>query len=108
MNICLKLDNSINPMKSSEHPPGIVNIVSGKICLVSVNVDNAVTQGIKQIEGFGKSSPEGFYGSLNSKVITMKCNKNSFKCGENTMIEIQLIYGRVIWLLSTRSVDVRT
>ena len=81
--------------------------MSGRICSDSVNVDNAVSRGNKQMEEFDTFRPEGFYGSLNSKIITMKSNKNNGKFGKNTAFDSQLIYGCMIGLMSTRYVDMK-
>lgn len=103
-----KLEMSIHPMQSDEHPEGVVNIVSGKISSNLVNVDNAVTIGNKQMEMFECSWPEGFNATITNKVVTMKINKKNVKIDETAIIyDTQLIYSRVIGLLSSRAVDLK-
>ena len=44
-NIQQKLEMSIDNLNSDNHPDGIVNIVTGRIALDAVNVDNSVGMG---------------------------------------------------------------
>ena len=67
-----KLKLIIDPLDPEQHQEGLVNVVTGKVvCNSSVNVNNAIKVGKKQIETFEQSWPEGFHDAIPRKVVTM-------------------------------------
>ena len=81
-----KLDSCIDPMDSKAHPEGsIVNIVSGKLAPVSVNVENAVMIGETMLEDYEKTWPEGFNSTISKKVETMAASCDFVKIGESQL-----------------------
>ena len=78
-----------------------VNIVSGRIGPDSVNVDNAVSIGRTQLHTYDSSWPEGFNGALSKNVTTMAVSRKGVKFGTSTVYDTQLIYSRVMGLVST-------
>ena len=107
MKICDKLGTCIDPFDPEDHPEGLLNIVSGQISPDLVNVDDAVKIGREQMSAYERSWPEGFNDSLSSKVSTMAVSKKGVKCGSGTVYDTQLIYSRVMGLVSTRSIDLK-
>ena len=99
LNIRQKLDKCVDPMHPEEHPEGIFNICSGRIGPNSVNVDNAVNIGKKQMVEYENSWPKGFNGPLSTKVVTMAASKKGIKCGSSTIFDTEPIYSSVMGLL---------
>ena len=63
-----KLKLCINPLAPEEHPPQLVNIVTGKINPENVNVDDAKTLGNLQRQEFESNLPKGFHKPITSKI----------------------------------------
>ena len=93
-----KLDTCINPLDSSAHPSGVVNVVSGQIGSTEVNVHNAVTIGTEQIKVFESRLPQGLYETITKKVVTMDHARKHVKVGAVKVFDTNLIYSRVIGL----------
>ena len=55
-----------NPLDPDKHESGIVNIITWKVCVHSVNVDCAVDIGREQMETFHSSWPDGFHGTIST------------------------------------------
>ena len=103
-----KLDTCISHINPQGNDAGnIVNIATGKISPDSVNVDDAVSICRKQMTMCESSWPEGFNGTLSSSVVTLAAGKKGVKCGSGTVYDMQLIYARVMGLLSTRQYDLK-
>ena len=77
-NIRDRLDTCVDPLNTKDHPDGILHIVSGRISPDSVNVDDAVNIGRKQMTAYERSWPESFNGPLSNNVVTMTVSKK--KC----------------------------
>ena len=84
-----------------------MNIATGRISPDSVNVDDAVSIGKKQMAIYESSWPESFNGTLSSSVVTLSAGKKGVKCGSGTVYDTQLIYARVMGLVSTRQYDLK-
>lgn len=96
-----KLKVSIDPLNPETHPPGLINIVTGKVNSHSeVNVDNAVALGTKQLEQFEASWPEGFHGTIHKEVKTMAYSKKHIKIGDTKIYDPETIYARAMLLRS--------
>ncbi|KAH3727485.1 hypothetical protein DPMN_053423 [Dreissena polymorpha] len=106
-NIQKKLDTCIDPINPAEHSTGVLNIVSGRIGNECVNVDDALAIGMEQMIAFENTWPEGFHSKLINKVVTMAINQKGVTCEAGTIYDTDLIYGRVIGLMSSRSVDLK-
>ena len=104
-----KLEVCIDPLHENEHPDALVNIVTGKIVShPSVNVDNAVVIGKKQMESFEESLPAGFHKAIQSKVHTMAVSRKHIKISENKVFDTEIIYARAMGLQrSFRNFDSR-
>ena len=70
-----------------------------------VNVDNAVIIGRTQLHAYKNSWPEGFNGALSKNVTTMAVSRKGVKFGTGTVYDTQLIYSRVMGLVSTGPID---
>ena len=87
-------------MNGEEHPEGtIVNIISGKVSLSSVNVDNSVAIGVGLMKEFESTWPEVFLSTISKKVVTMAISSKSIQIGESKLYDLNVIYSRVIGLL---------
>ena len=97
----------IHPLDPQQHPENIINIVNGMIGPSSVNVDEAIDIGTRQMKEFEESLPDGFYETISKKVETMAITKKSFRVGDSKVYNTELIYSRVIGLqASSREVNI--
>jgi hypothetical protein len=80
----------------------IINIVSGRISLESVNIDHVVIIGTEKIKKYEATWPDGFSDTLPQKVVTMSVTKKDVKieCTE-------LIYSRVMVLVNAREINLK-
>jgi hypothetical protein len=102
-----KLEMCIDPMDPADHPDGIVNIVSGKIGKDEVNVHKSVEIGRLLMKEFENKWPDGFYGPIPKKVVTMSV-KQAVSIGKDKIVDINAIYARVIGLMSSsRDIDIK-
>ena len=60
----------IDPRDSSQHPDGLVNIVTGRVAPENVNVDKGVELGKIQMKKFDASLSDGFRKPISRTVIT--------------------------------------
>ena len=81
--------------------------MSGRIGPDLVDVDNAVSIGRTQWHAYESSWPEGFNGALLKNVTTMAVSRKGVKFGTGTVYDTQLIYSRVMGLVSTQPVDLQ-
>ena len=78
-----KLELIIDPLDPEKHQEGLMNVVTGKVvCHSSVNVNNTIMVGKKQMETFEQSWPEGFHDTIPRKVVTMSVGRKSMKAGD--------------------------
>ena len=102
-----KLEMCINPMDPEQHPQTIINVVNGMIGPSSVNVDEAIDIGTRQMEEFERKLPDGFYDSIPMKVETMAVTKKSVKVADSKVYNTELIYSRVMGLqASSRDINI--
>ena len=74
-------------------------MVTGKVvCHSSVNVNNAIMVGKKQMETFEQSWPEGFYDTIPRKVVTMSVGQKSMKVGDAEVFDTETMYARAMAL----------
>ena len=106
-NIREKLQSCIDPLDPDDHPTDIINIVSGQIAPESVNVDNSVSIGEKQMKIYEANWPESFYSSIAKQVVTMAEKKRRTRIGSNATYDTSLIFTRVMCLMASRDVDVK-
>ena len=97
----------IGPLNSVNHPDGIGYIVTGRIAPDAVNVDNSVAMGKEQMKQFETGWPKTFYEPLSNKVVTMSVTKKRIKLGSADCFDTNLIYSRVMGLMSSRDVDLK-
>ena len=97
------LEKCIDPFKKDLD--GLVNIFSGFIAKDEVDVHKSIEIGKRQHSDFVNSLPEGFHNKISSKIITMKSAKNSVQSGELKIFNTEVIYSRVMCLLSIGRVD---
>ena len=103
-----KIDTCSNPLDSAAHPSGIVNVVSGQIGSPEVNVHNAVTIGTEQMKVFESRLPQGLYGTITKRVVTMDHARKHVKVGAVNVFDANLIYSRVIGLQACeRDIDIK-
>ena len=64
----------------------------------SVNVDETIDIGTRQMEEFKSKLPDGFYDSIPMNVETRAVTKKSVKVVDNKVYNTELIYSRVMGL----------
>lgn len=81
--------------------------MNGFIVPPSVNVDNTVEIGTRQLEEFESKLPGGFYDVIPKKIETMAVTKKSVNVGGCHVYDTELIYTRVIGLqASSRDMNI--
>ena len=93
-----KLELCINPLDPEQHLQTIINVVNGMIGPSSVNVDETIDIGTRQMEEFESKLPDGFYDSIPMNVETMAVTKKSVKVADSKVYNTELIYSRVMGL----------
>ena len=103
------LESRIDPMDPVTHLAGcLLNISNGQIAKPDVNVDRALHVGSEQLTQFEASWPEGFHNKLSKQVVTFAEKKKRLSVGENSVVDQEAIYARVIGLLvSQRDLDLQ-
>ena len=92
----------INPLNDESHPDGsLLNVVTGQIAHPDVNADEAIILGKKAMNDFRKGWPESFYQTLGKLVKTMDQSKKHVIVGNTKVYDQDLIYARVIGLMSS-------
>ena len=91
-----KLKLCIDLLDPTSHPPTIVNIVSGQVADDTVNVEDSVAIGTKQMQEFEKGWPEGFRNTISKKVKTVSDSKKHIKVVSQEVYDTSVIYSRVI------------
>ena len=84
-----KLKLCIDPFDPTSHPPTIVNIVSGQMADDTVNVQDAVASGTKQMQEFEKGWPEGFRSTISKKVKTVSDSRSISRLGRRRYTILQ-------------------
>ena len=106
-----KLEQSIDPLVNNGETDiqQLVNIVSGRVAPVVVNVDNAFEIGTAQMIETENTWPAGFYGPISKKVTTMEVTRKHVKIGTTKIFNTTVIYSRVIGLQasSRESIDIK-
>ncbi len=74
----------------------LFNIANGCVASEKVNAQEAVRIGEKMAEAFRESLPGGFYDPLHNQVVTMEIMKKGIKIGEQTLYDMEKLYGRMI------------
>ena len=103
------LGSRIDPMDPVTHVAGcLLNISNGQIAKPDVNVDRALDVGSEQLTQFEASWPDGFYNKLSKQVVTFAEKKKRLSVGENSVVDQEAIYARVIGLpVSQRDLDLQ-
>ena len=96
-----------DPLNPSSHPTDIVNIVSGHVASESVDVDNSVAIGKKQMKLYEATWSDGFYHAVAKKVVTMAETKwrTCTRCRANC--DTGLIFSRVMGTMASCDLDVK-
>ena len=69
------LQSTLHPLDMKGNLDGLVNIYSGAISPMTVNVDDALLIGKKQKDNFNESLRNGFYQPIKKEVTTMAVTK---------------------------------
>ncbi|KAG0720169.1 hypothetical protein GWK47_006923 [Chionoecetes opilio] len=101
------LFNFIDPLDTSSHPEGIVNIATGLVSPSNVNVDRALQIGSQQMNKFEVGWPTNFHATLKKQVTTMADSKKSLKIDGAPFRDTELIYIRVIGLQQSLDMDIK-
>ena len=72
-----------------------------------MNVDCAVDIGREQIEAFHSSWPDGFHGTISTKVKTMTVSRKKITVGPDSTFDTSLIYTRVMGIAASRERDLK-
>ena len=101
-----KLNSCIDPINTDMHPnDSIVDIVNGKLCSNTANVEKSVELGNDAMTDFEQKLPTGFYNTIKKNITVMQPQSND---NTGTSFDVNAIYSRVIVLLSSgRSVDLK-
>ena len=75
----VSIAEKVDKDKDQETPKAICNIYTGQIAESTVNVDDSVEKGKKQMTEFLKTLPGGFRSTLSKTVTTKDKNKKNFK-----------------------------
>jgi len=102
-----RLSTCIDPLQSDDHPPGLLNIVTGGLCHDRVNVDASVSIGIKQMKEYELHWPESFNKPLTKQVVLMSISRKQIKIGQVAVYDTNLIYSRVLGLQNVRDVNLK-
>ena len=94
-----KLATMIHPLEVQE-AAHIINIYTGSVSPVTVNVHRAVEIGRNQRKLFDLSLPRSFYDTIEKEVVTMMTAKKSIKVGDVEVFDTDIIFARVMCLLN--------
>ena len=102
-----KLERIIDSLDPEQHQ-GLVNVVTRKVvCHSSVNVNNAIMVGKKQMETFEQSWPDGFHDTIPRKVVTMSVGRKSMRVGDAKVFDTKTMYARAMALQArSRSLNI--
>ena len=103
-----KLEFIIDPLDPEQHQEGLINVVTGKVvCHSSVNVNNAIMVGKKQMETFEQSWPEGFHDTIPRKVVTISVGQKSMKVRDAKVFDTETMYAKAMALQAgSRSLNI--
>ena len=102
------LNSCIDPLDTTAIPSDtLVNIYTGQIANKDVNAYNAVDIGRTQMNQFASKWPTGFYDSIKKKVTTMAVSKNCLKINEIPVYDTEIIFSRILCLMSSGDVDLQ-
>ena len=84
---------------------GLVNIYSRYVANKEVNVHNSIKIGQEQQSKFQASWPVRFRSPIKNEIVTMKSSKKFVKAGEVEIFNTEVIYSRVMCLLSIGRIE---
>ena len=104
-----KLELCIDPLHSEDNQESLVNIVTGQVLThPSLNVDNAVELGSKEMEEFQRTWPASFHETLHKCVTTMALAQKNTKVSSMKILDTEMIYARAMALqCSQRNYDTK-
>ena len=102
-----KLSLCTNPLDPNEHESGIVNIITGEgMCpLCECWLCSRHWKGTNG--GFYSSWPDGFHGTISTKVKTMTVSRKKITVGPGSTFDTALIYTRVMGIAPSRELDLK-
>ena len=100
------LQNCIDPLATDNHPPGLMNVVTGLHATDKVNADESIKIGREQMTEFESGWPTSFNKTLTKNVTMMTSAKKSIKLDGQPVYDTELIYTRVICLQQYRDIDI--
>ena len=106
MKIKQELDRHPHPLQQSE-TDGLFNIVNGHVANEKVNVHNALAIGEGMASEF-KGLPGGFYSTIHSKVVTMETLKKGVKIGDQSIYDMEKLFGRLLVISQKRDVTLES
>jgi len=105
--IRLKLQACIDPFNPPCDSTELINISTGRISPQSVNVDNSLLIGQKQMHDYEANWPASFSNTISSKVKTMSHTVKEISIGTNIVPDPETIYSRMMILASERDIAVK-
>ena len=102
-----RLNTCIDPLQPDSHPPGLINVVTGRLCPDNVNVDDSVNIGTKQMNEYELHWPESFNKPLTKQVVLMSVSRKQIKIGQVSVYDTSLIYSRVKRLQQVRDINLK-
>ena len=102
-----KLLTCIDPFDPSNPDMGIVNIVSGRVAELSVNVEQSAKLGSTMMSEFLKSWPEGFNKTISTPIVTMSMGKKHVKVDKVPVYDPSVIYLRILGLQKARDINLK-
>ena len=104
-----KLSVCIDPLNPNQHPNNLINIVTGEVMMNdSINVDQAVELGKKQLQEFEAGWPESFHAPAKCSVITFTANKKSINVNGQKIVDTGIFYARALGLQASQREGVPT
>jgi hypothetical protein len=102
-----RLSTCIDPLQPDSHPPGLINIVNGRLSPDNVNVDVSVRIGTDQMNDYQLLWPESFNKPLTKQVVVMPVSQRQLKIRQVAVYDTSLIYSRVLGLQNVRDINLK-
>ena len=83
----------------------LINIYTGEIAPEECNVQRSLEIGSKQLSNFVSRLPDGFYSTIQKKVITMAYKPKRKESNEHETYNTEMLYSRVMCLLSVNQIS---
>ena len=83
----------------------LINIYTGEIAPEECNVQRSLEIGSKQLSDFVSHLPDGFYSTIQKKVITMACKPKRKDLNVHEAYNTEMLYSRVMCLLSVNQIS---